>query len=72
MKYVYTDFTELPVSIKLTVGEINSLIEFLGSVERDKNPWTVSNFEELLVNSLKNTAALMTAEAKNMEGKEDA
>ena len=71
MKYIYTDFNELPVSIKLTVGEINTLIEFLGTANRDKHQWTVSNFEELLVNSLKNTAALMKVESKHMEDKED-
>lgn len=69
MKYIYTDFNALPVSITLTVGEINALIEFIANTNTDTNQWTVSNFEDLLVKSLENTAALMEAESKNMKDK---
>lgn len=69
MQYIYTDFNSLPVSITLTVGEINALIEFIANTNTDTHQWTASNFEDLLTTSLENTAALMEAESKSMRDK---
>jgi len=69
MQYIYTDFNSLPVNITLTVGEINELIEFIANTNTDTHQWTVSNFEDLLTKSLKNTAVLMETESKSMKDK---
>lgn len=69
MKYVYTDFGALPVSFTLTLDEIDLLIKFIADSESSDTPYFLSNLENLLLDSRKQTADLMESHAKSIRDK---
>ena len=71
MKYIYTDFSSLPVSFSLTMYEINVLIELIANTEWTEKELFQSNLEQMLLDSRKHTADLMESYAEQLRDNEN-
>lgn len=69
MKYTYTDITTIETNMSLSLGDIESIIEYFSGIESSNKNWTITKFEKLLIQARKDTYNLMKIHAES--NKED-
>ena len=71
MRYTYTDIQSIEINISMQLYEVETLIEYLASLEGDNKNWTISKLKKTLIKSRQDTFDLMKAHAESMEEQDD-